>query len=165
MAQKTTKQLKSKYRAIQWTTFVGEFLSVAAPFIAIGIVNYDKYFVQYDGVKMSISFIMAMAVMGVAIFCITKKKLENSFITLLIGWIVMAFIFTMLGEMITDLATIMWFGLIGLGGAFGLDEVSKHFKKKKEFISDAEQTANKEELVERVKEEKKVKVKVVKKGK
>lgn len=162
---KTPSQLKKRYRAIQWTTFISEFISIASPFIAIAIVNYDKYFVQYNGTKMSIAFAMALAVMGVAIWAVSKKKLENSFITLLIGWAVVAFIFTMLGEMITDLAVIMWFGLIGLAGAFGLDEVSKHYKKKKDNIIKAEQTANQDELVEQVKEEKaskKVKVRVKK---
>ena len=152
--QKTPSQLKRQYRAIQYTTFCSEFLAVATPFVTIAIVNYDKYFVQYDGTKMSISFFMALALMGLAIWCITKKKLENSYITLLIGWATMAFICTMLGEMITDLATIMWFGLIGLGGAFGLDEVSKAYKKKKENITEAQHQANQEEMVEQVKVEK-----------
>ena len=158
---KSVKSQKKKYRALQWTTFIGEFVSVATPFVVIGIVNYEKYFIQYDGTKMSISFFMAMAVMGFAIWSITKKKLENSYITLLIGWAVMAFIFTMLGQMITDLAYIMWFGLIGLCGAYGLDLVSKHYKKKKDEISEAQKIANQDELVEQVKKEK-VKVKIKK---
>lgn len=159
---KSIKKQKTKYAAIEWSCFVGEFIAIATPFIAIGIANYDKYFVQYDGVRMSIAFIMAMAVMGIAIFLISKKKLENSYITLLIGWAVMAFIFQMLGQMILDLATIMWFGLIGLGGAFGLEIASKQAKKKKESIKDAMAQANKEEMVEQYKEEKKIKVKVKK---
>ena len=157
----SVKKQKSKYRALQWASFIGEFISVATPFVAIGIVNYEKYFIEYDGTKMSISFFMALAVMGFAIWSISKKKLENSYITLLIGWAVMAFIFTMLGQMITDLAYIMWFGLIGLCGAYVLDLVSKHYKKKKDEITDAENTAKKEELVEQVKTEK-IKVKIKK---
>lgn len=162
---KTVKSKKNKYAAIEYSCFVGEFVSVATPFVAIGIANYDKYFVQYDGTKMSIAFFMAMAVMGMAIFLISKKKLENSYITLLIGWAVMAFVFQMLGAMITDLATIMWFGLIGIAGAYVLEIGSKAAKKKKELIKDAIKQADKEDLVEQYKvekEEKKVKVKVKK---
>lgn len=151
---------KRKYRAIQWTAFIGEFVSVATPFVIIGLVNYDKYFIQYDGTKMSIAFFMALAVMGFAIWCVSKKKLENSFITLVLGWAVIAFVFTMLGEMITDLAYIMWFGLIGLAGAFGLDEVSKYFKRKKDEITTAQKTAESDELVQEVKTEKTQKIKV-----
>lgn len=159
---KSVKSQKNKYAAIEYGCFAGEFVSVATPFVAIGIANYDKYFVQYDGTKMSIAFFMAMAVMGMAIFLISKKKLENSYITLLIGWAVMAFVFQMLGAMITDLATIMWFGLIGLAGAYILELGSKKAKAKKEQIKDAINTANKEDLVEQYKEEKKVKVKIKK---
>lgn len=159
---KSVKKQKNKYAIIEWACFLGEFIAIATPFVAVGIANYDKYFVQYDGVKMSIAFFMAMAVMGMAIFLISKKKLENSYITLLIGWAVVAFIFQMLGQMILDLATIMWFGLIGLGGAYGLELGSKAAKKKKESIKEAMSQANKEEMVEQYKEEKKVKVKIKK---
>lgn len=158
---KSPKQQKKKYRNIQYSCFIGEFVSVATPFVAIGIANYEKYFVEYNGTKMSIAFFMAMAVMGFALWLIAKKKLENSFITLLIGWTIFAFIFTMLGEMITDLAYIMWFGLIGLSGAYGLDIASKSAKKKKETIIQAENTANQEELVQAIKEEK-IKVRIKK---
>lgn len=158
----TPSQKKKKYKRIQYTCFGGEFVVAMAPFVAVGIANYDKYFVQYDGVKMSLSFFMALAVMGIAIWAIAKKKLENSFATLLVGWAVVAFIFQMMGEMITDLSTIMWFGLAGLAGAFGLDEVSKAYKKKAELINKAQEVADQEELVEAVKEEKKLKVKVKK---
>ena len=162
MKEKTPTQLKRKYRAIQYSTFLGEFVAAAAPFVTIAIVNYDKYFVEYSGVKMSISFFMALAVMGLAIFCIVKKKMENSYVSLIIGWATAAFIVTMLGELITDLSTIMWFGLIGIASAFGLDEVSKYAKKKKDKITAAQEEADKDDMVEAVKEEKKVKVRVKK---
>ena len=155
--EKTPKKLKKKYTTIQYSCFALEFVSVAAPFIAIGIANYDKYFVQYDGTKMSISFIMALAVMGFAIWGITKKKLENSFATLLVGWATFAFIFQMMGQMITDLATIMWFGLIGLAGSYGLDEASKSMAKKKERVikamENAEDEKDKEQYAQEMKDE------------
>ena len=166
--KKTVKSQKNKYAAIEYGCFLGEFVSMASPFVAIGIANYDKYFVQYDGMKMSISFFMAMAVMGMAIFLINKKKFENSYVTLLIGWAVVAFIFQMLGQMILDLATIMWFGLIGLVGASGLEIVSKRAKSKKESIKEAIKQAEKENMVQQYKDEKaekeakKVKIKIKK---
>lgn len=161
--EKSPKKLKKKYRAIEWGCFAGEFVSVAAPFVAIAIVNYDKYFVEYDGIKMSTSFFMALAVMGFAIWGVAKKKLQNSFITFMIMWATVAFIFQMMGEMILDISTIMWFGLIGLAVAYGLDLGSKAAKKKKEKVISAYEQADKEEMVEAIKEEKKIKVKVIKK--
>lgn len=159
---------KNKYRTIEWSCFIGEFVSAATPFVTIAIVNYDKYFVEYDGVKMSISFFMALAVMGMAIFLIAKKKFENSYVTLLLGWAVVAFIFTMIGELIVDLANIMWFGLIGLLGSYGLEISSKKARQKKKEIMDIINQAEKENAVEKYKEEqaeineKKVKIKVKK---
>lgn len=163
--EKTVKQQKNKYRAIEYGCLGGEFVAIASPFVAIGIANYDKYFVQYDGTKMSIAFFLAMAVMGMAIFLVSKKKLENSYITLIVGWAVVAFIFQLLGQIIMDIATIMWFGLIGLVAAYGLEIGSKAAKKKKDAINEAMNEANKDNLKEQYKqeiEEKKIKVKVKK---
>lgn len=150
-------QKKNHYRNLEKTFGFLKYPTVIAPFITIGIVNYDKYFVEYNGTKMSIAFIMALAVMGIAIWSITKKKLENSFATLLIGWATLAFIFQLMGQMILDLSTIMWFGLIGLGGAYGLDEASKSMAKKKERVikamENAEDEKDKEQYAQEIKDE------------
>ena len=151
--KKSPTQKKHQYKALQYTCFGGEFASVAAPFVAIGAANYNKYFVEYSGTKMSISFIMAFGVMGFAIWGISKKKLNNSFVTMMIIWATMAFIFTMMGSLITDLATIMWFGLIGIGSAYGLDIASKKFEAKAKQIDEGINEAKKEEIKEDFKEE------------
>lgn len=150
----TPSQRKKRYTILQWSSYVGEFVAFVLPFFIIGIVNYDKYFVEYNGTKMSIAFFLAMGVMGFGIWGITKKKIENTYITLIIKWVIFAFIFTMLGEIIKDIAAIMWFGLIGIAGAYGLDLTSEHYKKEKLLIKDAEQKAKSDDLVEEVKQEK-----------
>lgn len=153
----TPSERKKKYTILQWSTYVGEFVAFVLPFFIIGIVNYDKYFVEYNGTKMSIAFFLAMGVMGFGIWGITKKKIENNYITLIIKWVLFAFIFTMLGEIIKDIAAIMWFGLIGIAGAYGLDVASEHYKKEKLQIKDAQEKAKEDDLVEEVKEETKAK--------
>lgn len=157
MAKKTVKQKKNKYRNLEYIFVGGSYVSALSPFIAIGIANYDKYFVEYNGTKMSIAFIMALAMMGIALWGITKKKLENSMVALIIKWAIFAFIFTMLGQMIIDLATIMWFGLIGLVASYGFDEASKSMKAKKERIIEnmkkAEDDKDKEQYAEEMKDE------------
>lgn len=162
--QKTLSQQKRTLKGWKWTCFIGEFVSAFTPFVVIGLANYDKYFVEYDGSKMSIALFMALGLMGFVVWAITKKKLENNFITFLIGWVVVAFIFTMLGELITDISTIMWFGAIGIAGTCGLMEGEKALEKKIKVIDEVQQQANKEIQVEQAKEEivKKVKVKVKK---
>ena len=165
---KTPTQLKRKYKAIGTSCFLGQFASVAAPFVTIGIVNYEEYFVEYDGVKMSIAAVLAAGIMGFAIWLVSKKKLENSYITLLVGWAVITAIFFLLGKIINDISYIMLFGLIGLVGAFGLDIASaKAYAKADEIqkgIDAAKEQMTKEAYIDEVKEsqEKKVKVKIKK---
>jgi len=161
--EKTPTQLKNKYTALQYSLFGGEFLAVVTPFVAYGIANYDEYFVEYNGTKMSIAFFLALAIMGLAIFLISKKKLEGTYATLIIGWATMTFIFYLMGQMINDIATIMFFGLIGILTASGLEFGSQKMKAKKEEIIKAMNRANEEDLAEAYKIEKRsVKVKVKK---
>lgn len=167
--KKTPTQKKKTLKAWSRTCFAGEFLSVVAPFVAIGIVNYDKYFIQYDGTKISIGFALAMCVMGVATWLVSKKKFTNSFITLIIGWAMITGILFLIKELLQDLCYIMLFGLIGILGAYGLDLTKEKLDKDADDIqkgidiAEQEMTrdAYKEEIKE--KEEKKVKVKVKKK--
>lgn len=165
---KTPSQLKKKYKRISTACFLGQFGSVAAPFITIGIVNFNKYFVEYDGTKMSIAAVMAAVLMGLAVWLTAKKKFTNSYITLIVGWAAVTGIFFLLGNLITDMAYIMLFGLIGILGAQGLDIASAKADAKAEEIQkgiDAakeEMTKNAyiEETQNKEKEKRKVKVKV-----
>lgn len=161
--KKSPSKLKRKYRTIQYSCFIGEFVAAATPFVTIAIVNKDKYFVDFDGTRMSVALFMALAVMGFAIWGVAKQNVKNSYIAFLVKWAIGAFVVTMIGQMVTDLATIMWFGLIGLCTAFGLDLGSKKAQKLKNKVTEAQEQADKEDMVEAVKEEKKIKVKVIKK--
>jgi len=165
---KTPTQLKKKYKAISRACFVGQFASVAAPFVTIGIVNFEEYFVEYNGTKMSIAAVMAAAIMGLAVWLTSKKKFENSYITLIIGWAVVTAIFFLLGQIINDIAYIMFFGLIGLLGAAGLDVASAKANAKaneiQKGIDAAKEQMVKESYIEEVKEtEEKRTIKIKKK--
>ena len=161
---KTPTQKKKTYKRISRACFVGQFLSVAAPFVTIGIVNYDKYFVEYNGTKMSIAAIMSAAVMGLAIWLVAKKKFTNSYVTLLIGWVVIDANFFLLGQIINDIAYIMLFGFIGLLGAFGLDIASAKLdeaaNKIQKGIDSAEEQLTREAYIEEKQESEKKKIKV-----
>ena len=151
--QKTpTEQLKH-YKRLGNTLFFSEFLSVFTPFIVIGITNYNEYFVEYNGTKMSIACILGIALMGLATWLVAKNKFNNSFITLIIGWATITVIFFLLGNLINDIAVIMLFGLIGILGAYGLDIGSKACKKKAEKVKEAIEQAEKEQMVDAYKEE------------
>ena len=96
--QLTAKQKQTKYRALQYTTFVGEFISILTPFIIMGIVNYDEWFTTEEGWKVGLGGTLALALMGIAVFLVTKKKedekITGGYITLIVGWFAVAFIFT-----------------------------------------------------------------------
>ena len=153
MAKKTPTQRLKQHKANSVLCFVGEFFSVMTPFAIMGIVNYEEYFVEYNGTKMSIAASLAAILMGLAIWLVSKKKFENSFITLIIGWFAVAGIFALMGQIITDIANIMFFGGIGILGAFGLDILSKHELKEAEKIKKAMDQAVEENTVEEYKEE------------
>ena len=159
----TPKDQQRKYKRISRLCFGGEFLSVATPFVTMALANYREYFVEYDGVKMSLACIIALAVMGVAIFLVSKKKFDNSFITLVVGWAVVDGIFFLMGRIINDIAYIMLFGLIGLLGAAGLDFASKKANEKAQAYTDGIKAAEQAMIAEAHKayiEEKKIKVKI-----
>ena len=151
----TATQKKNKYRALQYVTFGSEFLSIITPFIAMGIVNHEEWFYQEDGWKIGLGGSLALALMGIAVFLVSKKKEENSkitnsYISLIVGWFAVAFIFMLLADIMSQMSIIMLFGGIGLCGAFGLDIASKDFKAKadayKEVIKKAKQNVIQQEV-------------------
>lgn len=168
--QRTPTEEVKHLKRIKTSCFFGQFLSVAAPFITIGIVNFDKYFVKYDGVKMSIASILAAFLMGLAVWLTSKKKFTNSYVTLIIGWAAVTCLFFLLGELIKDVSYIMLFALIGLLGAAGLDVASAKTDAKinqiQEGIQEAKKQMTKDAYLEEVSQEqekKKIKIKIKKK--
>ena len=159
MAKKKKTPTQQKKSLKRWSNvcFGGEFLSIAAPFIGIGIANYEKYFIQYDGTKISIGFAMAMAVMGLAIWLVGKKEITNSMITLVLGWGLVTGILFLVEELLSDLCYIMLFGWLGLCGALGLDIGKKKLAIKSDKIQKAIEKAEEEDVVEAYHEEKKAK--------
>lgn len=159
MAKKplTAKQKQNKYRALQYSTFVGEFVSIILPFVVMGAVNYEDWFVSESGWKVGLGGTLALALLGIAVLLVTKKKEDTSitsgYITLIIGWFAVAFIFVLLADIIEQIAMIMFFGGIGILGAFGLDMTSKNFKAKADLYKSAIAKAKTENLEEELKAE------------
>lgn len=155
--QLTAKQKQNKYRALQYSTFVGEFVSIILPFVILGAVNYEDWFVSENGWKVGLGGTLALALLGIAVLLITKKKeddkITSGYITLVIGWFAVAFIFVLLADIIEQIATIMFFGGIGILGAFGLDMTSKNFKAKADLYKETIQKGKEDVLKEQVKQE------------
>ena len=160
--QLTATQLQTKYRALQYTTFVGEFISILTPFIVMGAVNYDEWFTTSEGWKVGLGGSLALALMGIAVFLVTKKREEDKkegekmtygFITLIVGWFAVAFVFMLLASIMEQITMIMMFGGLGLLGAFGLDIASQNFKNKADAYKGAIKQAKQDILKERVEQE------------
>lgn len=134
--QKTLTQQKNKYRALQYTTFIGEFISIMTPFIVLGCVNAEEWFYSEGGWKVGLGGTLALALLGIAVFLVTKQKedtnnkITGGYVTLIVGWFAVTFIFILLADIMDQISTIMIFGGLGLLGAFGLDMTSKSFKAK-----------------------------------
>lgn len=159
MAKKplTAKQKQNKYRALQYSTFVGEFVSIILPFVIMGAVNYEDWFVSESGWKVGLGGTLALALLGIAVLLVTKKKedekITSGYIALIIGWFAVAFIFVLLASIIEQIAMIMFFGGIGILGAFGLDMTSKNFKAKADLYKSAIEKAKTENLEDELKQE------------
>lgn len=155
--QLTAKQKQTKYRALQYTTFVGEFISILTPFIIMGIVNYDEWFTTEEGWKVGLGGTLALALMGIAVFLVTKKKedekITGGYITLIVGWFAVAFIFMLLASIMEQITTIMMFGGLGLLGAFGLDIASHNFKDKADLYKKTIQVAKENVVKQQVEED------------
>lgn len=165
---KTPTEKKKSLKTSSRICFFSEFISVFAPFITIGLVNYEKYFVEYNGTKISIGFVLAMIVMGVATWLVSKEVIKQPFIVLLIAWAVVTGILFLVKELLSDLCYIMLFGWLGIAGAYGLNIGKKHFDAQIDEIDAGIKAANqeiikdayKEELKEQEQEKKTVKVRI-----
>lgn len=155
--QKTVTQEKNKYRALQYTTFGSEFLSILAPYIALGIANREEWFMTQDGWRVGLGGSLALALLGIAVLLVTKKKedekLTGGYITLIIGWFAVTFVFFLLQNLMEQIVTIMLYGGIGLLGAFGLDLLSKNFKEKADVYKQLIGEVKKDSLKEKVQED------------
>ena len=138
----TATQKRNKYKVISKASFVGEFVSVGTPYIIMGAINYDEWFRGTEGWKVGVGGAIALALMGMAVFIITKKKEDTDsktggYITLLLGWLATAFVFLLLANIMHDIASIMFFGAIGIAGALGLEIVHKNYDEKANLYTQA----------------------------
>lgn len=157
--QLTASQTKRKYRALQYTFFGSEFLSIALPYVVIGAVNFDEYFVyNQEGWKVGTGATIALALMGLTVWSIGKKKDDKSertsgLLTLGLGWAAIGFVFFMLSSILGDIAMIMLCGSLGIFGALGLNVASVEMKKKADLYQEAIQQVTKDNIADKAKEE------------
>lgn len=165
--KKTPTQKRREYKLLSKTCFAGQFLAVAAPYIVVGGIKFDDYFIEYNGTKMSIACIIAFIVMGVVIWAVAKKKFKATYVSIILGMSIFIGLLFLIDEIVYDLKYICTAGLAGLVIAAGLEKGSEKLDNKAEQITQginlAQQEATKEAYQEEVaakQEKKKVKIRV-----
>ena len=154
----TATQKKNKYRAIQYSTFGSEFLCVVIPYVILAIVYRDEWFKEYNGWKIGLGFILALVIMCFGILVVLgkkekKSKITNGWLTIIIGWVCVAFTFMLIAEIMTDIWQYMLWGSLGMISAFGLDLTSNHYKRKADLYKAAIDKVKKDTIVEEIKQD------------
>ena len=154
--EKTTnvKKEEAKYRFLQGTFFISKFASLFAPFVALGIANFDEWFVNEQGWKVGIGGFLSMAVLGVVVFIIGKREEEKSkvtdgYVALIVGWIVATAIIGCFQYILEQLFMIMCIGFAGIMGSFGFNVASNRMKKEAEWNKNIRETAKKNIAIRR----------------
>lgn len=163
----TPEQEERRYKALAKLCNAGQFASLIAPFVTIGLVNFGEYFETYDGWKISIAGIMAAFIMGVVVFTVVNKKIQNSYGPLIIRVAILTAILFLIDKIVYDLKFILLFTLFGLFGALALEKTSesltKKAEKKRKGIEAAEEEVDKNAHLEVIHErEEKRKIRIVK---
>lgn len=154
----TTKQQQTKHRALQYTAIGGMFGSILTPFIILGAINFEDWFKSDGGWKIGLGATLGMAVVGIAIFLVTKKKEKESkvtdgWITFIVCWFAVAFIAKLFESIYSQIFEIMMWTGLGICGAFGLDLVSKDQKRKADAYKTARAKVQEESIEEKAKKE------------
>lgn len=155
----TTKQKQVKYRALQYASVGGMFVSIITPFIALGVANFEEWFIDNsEGWKVGLGASLGLAVAGIAVALVAAKKekesnVTNGWITLLVMWFAVAFIAWLLSSIYAQIFEIMMWTGLGIAGAFGLDIVSKNMKKKADAYKIARAKVQEESIEEQAKRE------------
>ena len=154
----TTKQKQTKHRALQYTAIGGMFGSILTPFIILGAINFQDWFMADSGWKIGLGATLSMAVVGIAIFLVTKKKEKESkvtdgWITFIVCWFAVAFIVKLVESIYSQVFEIMMWTGLGICGAFGLDLVSKDQRRKADAYKVARAKVKEDSIEEQAKKE------------
>lgn len=165
----TVEELKKKYRRWQYGTFFAEFISLFAPYIVLGAINFEDWFIQESGWKVGIGGVLGMALAGAALWLVNKKQSDDmkresgqkvstavvsyEWIVLILGWIMAIVIFFLIETILHQIVQIMIGGLFGIVGACGFDIAHVELKKKANKLQEDIEQSNRELIREQAKKE------------
>lgn len=130
--EKTTLELYKSYKHKKFGCLIAKWISIITPYVVIGAVNFNEYFTEYNGVKMSFGCVLACLVGGFAIFNEVKetdKKTAN-----VIKWAIAFGLVYFFSSILQDLVLIIGCGLAGQVVGTGFELGAENFKDKQDIL-------------------------------
>lgn len=131
----TIKQQAKKERKISRLLFASEFVAIPTPFIIMGGVNFNEWFINNpEGWRIGLGGGIGIALMSFIALMVALKKenkdLTGGYLAIIFGYYMLGFIAMLLAEILTQIYQIIFITGTGLIGAMGLDIASKKEKAK-----------------------------------
>lgn len=130
--EKTTLELYKSYKHKRFGCLIGKWVSIISPFVILGIVNFNEYFTEYNGTKMSIGCILAALVAGIAIYGEIKE--ENKKIASVFKWAIAFGLVYFFNSILQDLLLIVGCGFAGQVVGTGFEYASNNFADKEKIL-------------------------------
>lgn len=130
--EKTTLELYKSFKTRKFTCLIGKWLSIISPFVVIGIVNFNEYFVEYNGTRMSIGCILAALVAGVAIY--NEAKENNKKTANVVKWAIAFGLVYFFSAILQDLVLIVGCGFAGQVVGTGFELGYENYKDKLDLV-------------------------------
>jgi len=151
----TQKQLKNKYLLNSKLLYAAKPVATATPLaITMGVKANEWFGTDW---KVATGGTIAIIIMGIASLLVNKKTedktITNSWISLIIGWFAVAFIFMLLSQIAQEIWWIMLVAGSGMLAGAGIDYLEKDQLNKANKIKVAYDEAEKEMMKESIKEE------------
>lgn len=131
----TIKQQAKKEKKISRLLFASEFVAIPTPFIIMGGVNFNEWFINNpEGWRIGLGGGIGIALMSFVALMVALKKenkdLTGGYLAIIFGYYMLGFIAMLLAEILTQIYQIIFITGTGLIGAMGLDIASKKEKAK-----------------------------------
>ena len=131
----TIKQQAKKEKRISRLLFASEFVAIPTPFIIMGGVNFNEWFINNpEGWRIGLGGGIGIALMSFVALMVALKKenkdLTGGYLAIIFGYYMLGFIAMLLAEILTQIYQIIFITGTGLIGAMGLDIASKKEKAK-----------------------------------
>lgn len=154
----TIKQKANKHKINSKILYATKPIATATPMaITMAVKGQEWFNIPNEGPKIAIGGTIAIIIMAISSLLVNKKTedktITNSWITLVLGWYAVAFIFMLLGQIMHEIWWIMMVAGSGMLASAGIDVVEKNELKQYELMKSGIEEAEKETIKEQVKEE------------